>query len=133
MQWIMEMTCSVPLRMWTLTSNHPRGEELEWTRRSNMSFSHSGFPSSQFPPMRILVWNIRGAGSDSFLRTTRDLIRSHDPVVMLLVETKVNNSRADRIIWSLGFFCFGLGPSHFLITSACWWWACGSVPLLLLL
>lgn len=68
-----------------------------------MSFSHSGFPSSKFPPMRIPVWNIRGAGSDDFLRTTRDLIRAHDLVVMVLVETKVNNSRADRIIRRLGF------------------------------
>lgn len=30
-------------------------------------------------PMKIMIWNCRGAGSDRFLRTIFDLVRGHDP------------------------------------------------------
>ncbi|KAL8168195.1 hypothetical protein V2J09_009694 [Rumex salicifolius] len=51
----------------------------------------------------ILFWNSRGAGGAAFLSTIRELIRSHDPSVVALVETHVSSGRADLVCRSIGF------------------------------
>lgn len=58
-----------------------------------------------------MLWNIRGAGSGSFLRTIRELIRVNNLLILVLVETRVGPSRADRIIQRIGF------PNHDKVDS----------------
>lgn len=38
----------------------------------------------------LLIWNCRGAGIDNFKRNFKDLIRSHNPEIVGLLETKVS-------------------------------------------
>ncbi|KAG5524441.1 hypothetical protein RHGRI_031186 [Rhododendron griersonianum] len=52
-----------------------------------------------------------GAGSGSFLRTIRELIRVNTLLILVLVETRVGPSRADRIIQRIGF------PKHDKVDS----------------
>ncbi|KAL8141026.1 hypothetical protein V2J09_007047 [Rumex salicifolius] len=53
--------------------------------------------------INILFWNSRGAGGAPFLTAIRELIRTHDPSVIALVETHVSNGRADLICRSIGY------------------------------
>lgn len=53
--------------------------------------------------MIILPWNCRGCASDLFIAICRDLIRTHKPLIVVLVETWVNGHNADNIVDKLGF------------------------------
>lgn len=41
-------------------------------------------------PMRILLWNYRGAGNKRFRPNIRELVRLHDPQMLVLIETKIS-------------------------------------------
>ena len=53
--------------------------------------------------MNILAWNCRGLGLDSTVGELRDLIRSYNPAVVFLSETKKKARAMERLKWSLGF------------------------------
>ncbi|KAK4492627.1 hypothetical protein RD792_003445 [Penstemon davidsonii] len=53
--------------------------------------------------MKILTWNCRGAGSDNFRTTFNDLVKTHKPDIVFLLETKVSEERAETISLGLGF------------------------------
>lgn len=42
-------------------------------------------------PSSFIVWNTRGANSDDFKRNFKELIRSHSPCIVALLETKMEN------------------------------------------
>jgi hypothetical protein len=67
-----EASVAIPLRLAGQTLPHLKGEDLDLARSCNLSFNASGYPKSQCLPMKVMLWNIRGAGSGSFLRTIRD-------------------------------------------------------------
>ncbi|KAF7812571.1 reverse transcriptase [Senna tora] len=51
----------------------------------------------------ILAWDVRGAASVEFKRIFRDLIRQHEPNVVLLTKTQVGGQKARQIISNLGY------------------------------
>ena len=57
------------------------------------------------PPviMNIIAWNCRGALKPSFQDYIRDLVQIHNPVIMVVMETKVGGVRAKEIIDRLPF------------------------------
>ncbi|KAH0645775.1 hypothetical protein KY285_033883 [Solanum tuberosum] len=42
-------------------------------------------------PSSFIVWNTRGANSDNFKRNFKELIKSHSPCMVALLETKMEN------------------------------------------
>jgi hypothetical protein len=71
------------------------------------SSSKNKKPFANCFPMKILVWNCRGAGNANFLRSIRDLIVTYRPVVVVLVETRLAGANAQRVISEIHF-----GESH---------------------
>jgi exonuclease III len=53
--------------------------------------------------MNMLGLNCRGLGLDAAVGELRDLIRSHNPEVVFLCETKQKKRAMEKIQWSLGF------------------------------
>jgi exonuclease III len=53
--------------------------------------------------MKILVWNCRGLGLAAAVGELRDLIRSFNPSLIFLCETKKSRHAMDTLKWSLGF------------------------------
>ncbi|XP_028089827.1 uncharacterized protein LOC114290144 [Camellia sinensis] len=53
--------------------------------------------------MKMLVWNCHGAGNSVFKRTIRDLLKSHNPSIIVLIETKVQLSSMGLFFNNLGF------------------------------
>jgi hypothetical protein len=53
--------------------------------------------------MNLLGLNYRGLGLDVIVGELRDLIRSYNPGVVFLCETKKITRELDKIKWSLGF------------------------------
>ena len=53
--------------------------------------------------MNLLAWNCRGLGLDSTVGELRDLVRSHNPAVVFLSETKKEVRELEKLKWSLGF------------------------------
>lgn len=97
--WILEMRLSVPILFRMLNQSRLQLPDLLWAQKYKVNFNNSGYPHTILSPMDIFVWNIRGGGSKNFLRT----IRVHNPSILVLVETRVNNSNADRIIRRIGY------------------------------
>ena len=53
--------------------------------------------------MKILLWNCRGAGNQNFRRNFVELMRYHQPSIVVLVETRILGQRAETISTGLGF------------------------------
>ena len=53
--------------------------------------------------MNVLAWNCRGLGLDSTVGELHDLIRSHNPAVVFLSETKKSAMAMEKLKWSMGF------------------------------
>lgn len=68
-----------------------------------------GQPINLHPPMKIIIWNCQGAGKLAFPVHCLGLKHSYHPYIMVIMETKVSDRRAQRIIHSLGF------PDHFIV------------------
>lgn len=48
-------------------------------------------------PITCMVWNVQGAGSKSFMVSLKEIIRTHNPVVLVLVETHMGGEQAVKI------------------------------------
>lgn len=53
--------------------------------------------------MRLLHWNCQGLGSPLIIPYIKDIRRSHNPDIMLLVETKNVNSFVQDLAKDLGY------------------------------
>lgn len=53
--------------------------------------------------MRILSRNISGVGRKGFKDQLRELIRNHNPDIIILMETKVTSEKAQTIIKNITF------------------------------
>lgn len=61
--------------------------------------------------MKILSWNCRGLGSPSAVRSLLELQRQHDPNVIFLSETHLDDSSGERLRVKLGFESKFVSPS----------------------
>lgn len=70
---------------------------------------------ARFYPMKIFSWNVRGGGGrKGFLAQTRYFISKYNLDIMALMETRVNSSRAHKIIAKLNFQnAFEIPPDGF--------------------
>ena len=53
--------------------------------------------------MNIIIWNCRGALKPSFQTHVRELVRNHNPAILVLIETRVSGERAREISGRLPF------------------------------
>ena len=53
--------------------------------------------------MNIVVWNCRGALKPNFQSYVQDLVKFHDPTLLVVMETCIGGSRARDIINRLPF------------------------------
>ena len=61
-----------------------------------------------FSLIDVIVWNCNGVGSRSFLRTAtaRDMLNTHKPSILGLLETRCSGEHANSICTWLGFDCW---------------------------
>ena len=59
--------------------------------------------SIQFFIMNCIVWNCRGASKPSFQKHVGELVRFHNPAILVVMETRVGADRAKGIIDRLPF------------------------------
>lgn len=62
--------------------------------------------------MKIVSWNCQGAGNESFRRNFRELVRSHNPSVVFLLETRVSQDTAYEIAPFLGYSNYEIAPTE---------------------
>ena len=53
--------------------------------------------------MNVIIWNYKGALKPTFLGYVRELIRIHNPTILVLMETKVGGEQAKEITDRLPF------------------------------
>lgn len=57
--------------------------------------------------MIVICWNCRGLGKPSAVRSLTKLVRSRDPTLLFLCETRLGKREADKVRYRLGFAnCF---------------------------
>ena len=79
-------------------------EAWKWRDTANRS-SASLYEANThpFPMMNILICNCRGAMKPLFRKTVMDLVEWHNPIIIVITETKLNGARANEIIETLPF------------------------------
>ena len=58
------------------------------------------------PGMSILLWNARGVARQGFRRNIRQLIKDHDPMIVIITESRVSRENIKEIASSLPFNSF---------------------------
>ncbi|XP_028105291.1 uncharacterized protein LOC114304330 [Camellia sinensis] len=53
--------------------------------------------------LKLLFWNCRGAGNKNFKRHLTEILRTHKPEILILMETKVQYSKMGNFFNRLGF------------------------------
>lgn len=53
--------------------------------------------------IKIMIWNVQGAGSQFFFTIIKELIKINNPTVLVLVETHISGEIAQRVCDSIGF------------------------------
>ena len=78
---------------------------LGWSmvEAATMNPSRVEVPMDQFVKMNILMWNYRGALNPDFKRRVFEMAVNHHPSIMVITETRVWGSRAEKIIEGLPF------------------------------
>ncbi|KAH0769051.1 hypothetical protein KY290_013032 [Solanum tuberosum] len=75
-------------------------EEMQATVNLEMALTPGG--SSNSPElMKIFLWNCRGANNAKFMNNTRALIYSHNPTILALAETRMEDH--DKILQALDY------------------------------
>ena len=74
-----------------------KGEEMV-----GLSFDVYQNPDHKFL-MNSIIWNCRGASKPSFQKHVRELVLSHNPAILVVMETQVGGNRAREITKRLPF------------------------------
>lgn len=53
--------------------------------------------------MNIVIWNLKGAAPQEFLRTVKEILEVHKPDILGLLETRVSGKKGDIICRKLSF------------------------------
>ena len=66
------------------------------------AFNECPIPISSFP-MNIIVWNCKGVSKPCFQKHIDELVRTYNPAILVIMETRVGGGRAKAIIDRLPF------------------------------
>ena len=95
------------MMIWKLEWNHSTDllRMLGWSmiEAATMKPSQAEFPLDQCAKMNILMWNCSGALNPNFKRRVLEMAVNHRPGIMVITETRVGGSRAEKIIEGLPF------------------------------
>ena len=98
------------MMIWKLEWNHSTEllRRLGWNmiEAATMKPSQVEFPLDQCAKMNILMWNCSGALNPNFKRRVLEMAVNHRPGIMVITETRVGGSRAEKIIEGLPFDSF---------------------------
>lgn len=53
--------------------------------------------------MNIIAWNCKGALKPAFQNHVRELVRNHNPIILVVMETRIGGERANEITDRLSF------------------------------
>ncbi|XP_056691643.1 uncharacterized protein [Spinacia oleracea] len=53
--------------------------------------------------VKIMIWNVQGAGSQAFLTMIRELVRINKPTILALVETHISGETTQKVCDRIGF------------------------------
>ncbi|KAL7180774.1 hypothetical protein ACSBR1_039769 [Camellia fascicularis] len=59
--------------------------------------------STLISPMKILLWNCRGIANPHFCRLLRDLVNEYHPLLVIIMETRVEGTRGRSLASNMGF------------------------------
>ncbi|KAH0698593.1 hypothetical protein KY284_012808 [Solanum tuberosum] len=77
-------------------------EEMQATVNLEMALTPGGSSNSpESPLMKIFLWNCRGANNAKFMNNIRALIDSHNPTILALTETRMEDH--DKILQALDY------------------------------
>ena len=71
-------------------------------------------PIPQTSIMKIIAWNVRGAANPNFRLNVQDLVNTHHPDIMVILEPKIGGSHAENVANQVGLSCnFWVDPQGF--------------------
>lgn len=53
--------------------------------------------------MPIISWNYQGAGNNRFCIMFKELVKSHHPMICIILEPRISGTKADSVVNKLGF------------------------------
>ena len=71
-------------------------------------------PIPQTSIMKIITWNVRGAANPNFRLNVQDLVNTHHPNIMVILEPKIGGSHVENVANQVGLSCnFWVDPQGF--------------------
>ena len=71
-------------------------------------------PIRQASIMKIITWNVRGATNPNFRLNVQDLVNTHHPDIMVILEPKIGGSHVENVANQVGLSCnFWVDPQGF--------------------
>lgn len=55
--------------------------------------------------MNLLFWNCYGIANEATVRVVNNLVHVHDPTVLVLLETRISQDKANILCSKFGFSC----------------------------
>ncbi|GMP52745.1 hypothetical protein CsSME_00018448 [Camellia sinensis var. sinensis] len=87
----------------------------EWIEEKNETLTQKEVDLPHLPlfktPMKVLLWNCRGATNPHFLRHFNNLMKDHRPQLVVITETRVGGTRGATLCQNLGF------PKHHIVET----------------
>lgn len=83
-----------------------RSRDQDHRRIRSILTSLATDPLPDYPVMNslnMMFWNCRGAGNNAFKRNMRELLNTHKPAILILMETKIPYSTMGNFFNNLGF------------------------------
>ncbi|KAI8005581.1 hypothetical protein LOK49_LG07G00813 [Camellia lanceoleosa] len=88
----------------------------EWIDENNEALNQTEVNLPPLPlfntPMKVLLWNCRGAANPHFRRHFNNLMEDHRPQLVVLTETRVGGSRGTTLCQNLGFSKYHIVETH---------------------
>ena len=71
--------------------------------RPSPSNRHNPRRGGDVHDLKLMVWNVRGAGNRHFLNELKEHLREYKPQVLAILETHISGNRADEVCQRSGF------------------------------
>ncbi|KAL2898046.1 putative RNA-directed DNA polymerase from transposon X-element [Bienertia sinuspersici] len=83
--------------------NHIRDAAASINSNHLITMNNLSHLAQNYSPVSCMVWNVQGTGDRAFLAVLKEIIRTHQPNVLALVETHMGGDHAVRMASILGY------------------------------
>ncbi|KAL8151163.1 hypothetical protein V2J09_020971 [Rumex salicifolius] len=94
------------MRSWTMHLKRHPGRSMSVGTKATMSpweLNMLNKISIWEQDIKVITWNVQGAGSREIMIKLKEHVRIHDPTILILLEKRMSGLQADKVCDTIGF------------------------------